>query len=231
MIKIYEVGGSVRDFYLGVNSKDKDFCVEASSWEEMREYIYSISSKVFLEKPEYFTIRAHVDGEAKDFVLARKDGAYSDGRRPDYVEAGTIFDDLARRDFTVNAIAIDAQTKEIIDPHGGFDDLNKRILRCVGNTRERFEEDTLRIIRAIRFKITKGFQFDEHIACNLTDPVLSQHWADKIALLSEDRIREELFKCFKHSTADSLDILSYVNPSIRTAIFKRDLWLMPTTSK
>jgi len=111
MIKLFEVGGHVRDGLLGIKSKDIDMAVEAPSWEAMREFVKHNTKKIFLEKEEFLTIRAmgH-DGLPKDFVLCRKDGAYSDGRRPDTVEAGTIFDDLARRDFTVNAIAKEVTT-------------------------------------------------------------------------------------------------------------------------
>ncbi len=103
MVKIYLVGGSIRDQLLGLKSKDLDYAVEAGSYEEMRDYIKE-NGKIFLETPEYLTIRAHLkNGEPADFVLCRKDGEYSDGRRPDKVTPGTLYDDLARRDFTVNA--------------------------------------------------------------------------------------------------------------------------------
>jgi tRNA nucleotidyltransferase (CCA-adding enzyme) len=157
MARFFQVGGSVRDKLLGVKSKDIDYAVECESFDAMREAILAKGGKIFVETPQYFTIRANVPVlGATDYVLCRKDGAYSDGRRPDSVEVGTIFDDLARRDFTVNAIAIDTETGALIDPHGGAQDLTARVLRCVGNPVDRFNEDRLRIFRAARFSLTKG---------------------------------------------------------------------------
>ena len=108
---IYQVGGSLRDECLGRPCKDFDFSVEAPSYEAMREHLVQDGYTIFLEKPEYLTIRARFpkghpqERVCADFVLCRKDGFYSDGRRPDTVEPGTIYDDLARRDFTMNAMA------------------------------------------------------------------------------------------------------------------------------
>ena len=153
-IKFYQVGGSVRDDLLGFPSKDIDYSVEAPSFEAMKSEIVNRGGEIFLEKPEYLTIRANVPNMgACDYVLCRKDGAYYDGRRPESVEIGTIRDDLARRDFTVNAMAIN-EDGELIDPHGGKVDLLHKTLRCVGNAHERFSEDYLRMLRAIRFCIT-----------------------------------------------------------------------------
>src|SRR5688572_2507881 len=116
-VKVFEVGGAVRDKLLGLRPKDIDFAVEAPSFKAMHEFVSSTCSTIFLIKPEFLTIRAHhATMGAVDFVLCRKDGAYSDGRRPDTVEPGTIFDDLARRDFTINAMAFDEEGN-LIDPH------------------------------------------------------------------------------------------------------------------
>src|SRR5687768_11467708 len=103
-IRFFRVGGCVRDELLGIESKDIDFAVEADSFEAMRDAVHARCSKVFLETPEFLTIRGlDPDIGAVDFVLCRKDGPTKDGRRPEFVEPGTILDDLARRDFTVNA--------------------------------------------------------------------------------------------------------------------------------
>jgi len=125
MFQKFEVGGCLRDEFKGIPSKDVDFAVEAPSFEAMRDELIEDGFEIFEERPEFFTIRAKVPKgnpledrtRVADFVMCRKDGPSSDGRRPDFVEPGTIFDDLARRDFTVNAIARNAITGEIIDPH------------------------------------------------------------------------------------------------------------------
>lgn len=203
MVKLYRVGGCVRDKILGIKSKDIDFAVEAKSFDEMRNHIISMGGKIFIEKPEYNTIRAHLNGEDADFVLCRKDGKYSDGRRPDSVEIGTIFDDLARRDFTMNAIAEDVETGELIDPFGGVNDIKENLIRCVGNAKDRFSEDSLRMLRAIRFAITKNFRLDYMIVGMLND----EEMCAKLQNVSPERIREELNKCFDKSTYQTLAYL------------------------
>lgn len=230
MIKVYEVGGSIRDSFLGLENKDLDYSVEAPSFEAMLEWVESTHQKVFLVKPEYLTIRAlDQDGKAKDYVMCRKDGAYSDQRRPDSVEIGTIFDDLARRDFTINAIARDVESGSIIDPHGGVADLEEGILRAVGSAKERFREDPLRILRAIRFAITKGLTLDEEILEILKD----EEWAKSLLTVSSDRIREELQKCFKFDTVLTLLFLQeFCSYKIVSVLFgMTGVWLKPTLEK
>ncbi len=231
-IKIFEVGGHVRDGLLGIKSNDIDCAVEAPSFQAMHEFVEANTSKIFLVKEEFFTIRAmgH-DKLVKDFVLCRKDGSYSDGRRPDFVEPGTIFDDLARRDFTINAIARDVDTGELLDPFNGQKDLAAGTLRCVGSARERFDEDALRIVRAIRFCITKGFMPDEEIWTILHDFL----WAEKLSSISTDRIRQELDKCFKFSTIRTIKFLNDIDSAFIDVMFSElhgeEIWLKPTTEK
>lgn len=227
MVRILKVGGCVRDQLLGVPFHDIDFAVEADSFEEMEAHVRSITKNVFLIKPEFFTIRAQLhSGEAVDFVLCRKDGIHSDGRRPDSVEKGTIFDDLARRDFTVNALAID-EAGILLDPHGGESDLAQKLLRCVGDTEERFNEDSLRILRAIRFHITKGFSLHKDIQKVFSQPKI---WIPKLKNVSEERTREELFKCFNHSTVETLRFFKRIPFEWTEALFQ-NLWLLPTNRK
>ncbi len=221
----YQVGGSVRDALLGLKSKDIDYAVEAESYEAMRSAIVERGGEVFLETPQYFTIRAKVPVlGACDFVLCRKDGAYSDGRHPSTVEVGTILDDLARRDFTVNAMAR-TEDGELIDPHGGSQDLRDKVLSCVGNTEERFTEDGLRLLRALRFSITKGLMMDIQIRRCLKD---FSFFVPRLDGVSVERIREELHKCFAADTVTTLVFLDDYN-QLRNYIFSNfDIWLKPT---
>lgn len=199
-VKFYQVGGSVRDEILGLRSKDIDYSVEASSYNEMREAIIDRGGEIFLETPEYFTIRANVPGMgACDYVLCRKEADYSDGRRPDKVEIGTLYDDLARRDFTMNAIAKD-EDGNLIDPFDGQKDLANGLIRCVGSAEERFSEDYLRMVRAIRFAITKKMELDWAIDACLRE----RNMQDNLIKVSVERIREELVKAFKHCTITTL---------------------------
>lgn len=225
MAKFYQVGGSVRDEILGLKSKDIDYAVEAPSFNHMREAILERGGEVFLETPQYFTIRARVPAlGACDFVLCRKDGAYDDGRHPKQVEVGTIFDDLARRDFTVNAIA-KAEDGTIIDPHEGVKDLKERKLRCVGKASERFTEDGLRMIRAIRFAISKSLMIDPDIRGCLQDEFF---FGPRLIGISIERIREELHKCFAFDTPRTLvywgDYAKILNFLFRSG----KIWLKPT---
>ena len=238
-IRSFEVGGAIRDRFLGLENKDRDFAVEAPNWETLRVHVHGIASKVFLETPEHLTIRALVPtgetrrgklvSEARDFVLCRKDGPHSDGRHPDWVEPGTIFDDLARRDFTVNAMAEDVETGELLDPFRGRRDLEERVLRCVGSAEARFGEDALRILRAVRFNLTKGLSFSDEIIDVLHED--GSRWAEHLRAVSVDRIREELLKCFKHDTRATLRLLAEINPAFVDVVFDGGLWLEPTLAK
>lgn len=225
MATFYQVGGSVRDELLGLKSKDIDYAVEAGSFADMRNAILERGGEIFLETPQYLTIRARVPAlGACDYVLCRKDGSYSDGRRPDTVEPGTIYDDLARRDFTVNAIA-KAEDGTLIDPHGGVDHLNLRLLRCVGDTCTRFTEDGLRMLRAIRFHIVKGLRIHSDIFECLNTPIF---FTKQLGGVSQERIREELVKCFQYDTIYTLKVLDNFS-EFRTHLFSYGtLWLKPT---
>lgn len=224
MTKIYQVGGSVRDKIMGKNTKDIDFAVEAKSFDEMRSIILERGCTIFLESPQFFTIRAkHPKMGGVDFSLCRKDGIYRDGRHPDDVAIGTIYDDLARRDFTMNAIAIDLDSGEILDPFEGQQDISKNIIRGVGDVKHRFDEDKLRAIRALRFSITKSMQLDPSV----TDAIHGLSVADYKGV-STDRIRDEVHKMFAFSTFDTIKILQDY-PVLPELMRERGLWLKPTT--
>lgn len=225
-VKTYQVGGWVRDRLMGMKPKDLDYAVVAKDFSTMLLWIQERGT-VFMTNEEFLTVRARLPGKPPaDFVLCRRDGDYGDGRRPDMVFAGTLEDDLRRRDFTVNAIAFDEESGEYMDPHGGRADIASKILRCVGDTRDRFSEDALRMLRAIRFAITKGFSLHQDIEDVL---VGSRELADRLARnVSKERQREELYKCFAHDTCATLEWLARF-PLVREACFRGGpLWLMPT---
>jgi tRNA nucleotidyltransferase (CCA-adding enzyme) len=235
-VTLFEVGGCVRDDLLGVRSKDIDFAVEAESFEAMREWMVNKGFTIFVETEQFFTIRAHfpkgwehagmdTSRLTADFVLARKDGAYTDGRRPDSTAPGTIFDDLARRDFTVNAMARTPEG-DLLDPHGGQRDLENRLLACVGNAEDRFREDALRALRAIRFAVTKGFT----LSAGITAALASDWLPPLLASVSKERQREEMRKAMHADTLATLDLLARF-PKVRDVVFSDGLWLEPTLSK
>lgn len=236
MVNIYLVGGAVRDHLMGKTPKDFDFSVVAKSYDDMREWIFENNFEIFLETPQYLTIRARrkepwtfagfdMSGLTFDFVLARQDGAYSDGRRPDEVTPGSIFDDLARRDFTMNAVAIDTDGN-IIDPFDGQRDIALNIIRCVGGI-ERLHEDGLRMLRAIRFAVQLGFRLDHDILEILRD------WdsLEYIVNVSTDRIRDELEKALRISTLETLYWLTHFEWLSCYIFEEAGLWLKPTSAK
>jgi tRNA nucleotidyltransferase (CCA-adding enzyme) len=248
-VQLYEVGGSIRDEFLGLENKDRDFvAVCPSGWDSLVEWAEGELDKLFLVTPEYFTIRGIKGKEVFDIVLARKEGAYSDGRHPDEVEPGTLEDDLARRDFTMNAIARSMEG-ELIDPFGGKDDIEEGIIQCVGDAEDRFKEDGLRVLRALRFMVTKPTMvLDASIQNILRSNRLGNEVRAVSRLLdsvSRERIREELYKMFKHDTITAARVLfderivhSYLNEAIfmdsradGTDNDSGDIWLKPSMGR
>jgi len=230
-IKLFEVGGCVRDALLGVQSKDVDFAVVAPSFEAMEAHIVAMGLKIFISKPEFVTIRAGVPKghelrsrcKDADFVLCRKDGPSTDGRRPDFVETGSLEDDLRRRDFTVNALARGLDG-ELIDLFDGVADLESRTLRFVGDPMKRIGEDGLRVLRGFRFMITKGLTADQETMRALTS-VLA---VEKLACVSIERIRDEIEKMVLHDTLAAMKLLASVPGDLQRAIFRSGLRLSAT---
>lgn len=233
--KIYLVGGAVREIYRGYAEKvkDWDFAVEADSFLHMKKWLEQSGFTIFLETPQYFTIRARaregfefanfdMSGRTFDFTLCRTEGEYSDGRRPDSVKPGTLQEDLSRRDFTINAMALDAAGK-LYDPFDGYSDLKGGLIRCVGST-ERLREDSLRMLRAIRFSIQLGFNFEHSVWHFLRDAANT----DLLKNVDENRIREELTKAFKVDTLETLRLLHEFEYIEDFVFSETDIWLTPT---
>lgn len=234
-VKPYLVGGAVREIVRGFPDKikDWDFSIEATDYDQMKAWINFQGFEIFVETPQYMTIRARaskpfyfagmdMSGRTFDFALCRTDGEYSDGRRPDSVEVATLETDLSRRDFTMNAIAMDA-SGTIIDPFGGQQDIKNDLIRLVGGV-ERLREDPLRMLRAIRFSIQLDFYMDDEIWAFLYNP----NNTVLLRSVDENRIRDELTKCFKLNTLETLHTLQGLY-SIQDFIFEETyIWLEPT---
>lgn len=249
-MRIYEVGGCVRDEILGVKSKDIDFTVvldegdfvpyRTKAGKEIVPEPYEAMERILRDRgftiypvkgaKENFTIRGRFPDYTKslvtignreysrrdaDFVLARVEGPYSDGRRPDWVKPGTLTDDLRRRDFTMNAIAKNTEG-HIIDPFNGRADIDAGIIRAVGDPHERMAEDALRVLRALRFSVTKDMTIDPAL-----DAVLRYDVEVHDLLhfkISAERKREELNKMFGHNTMRSMGVLN-AYPAIMGCLF------------
>jgi len=227
-IRAFEVGGSIRDEFLGLKSGDRDFSVEAPSYEAMKDYIVNVlGGDIKKETPECLTVKALVDHSPMDFVMCRTDGVYKDGsRKPENVSVGSVWDDLARRDFRVNAIARDLETGEFLDPYNGREDIALRLIRCVGRTEDRIMEDAVRLLRAVRIAITKELSIDGEIMRMFSDPF----WTSMLDEIHENRVRDELFKMFKHDTLESMRFFTDY-PLMRDACFSNNIWLKVTLEK
>jgi len=239
MFKFYEVGGKVRDEILGLQSKDVDYVAvpnealleKYSEAHEMfvvlESYLLNQGFQIFLSTPNCYTIRAKFPKEHKyegvaDFVMARKEIGYITGTRTPIVKPGTLYDDLERRDFTLNALAKD-EDGTIIDFFGGIGDLKAGVLKTPLDCSITFNDDPLRILRAIRFAITKGFQIPEEMA----EVIAHYDYEVYMAVVSEERIREELFKCFKHDSYETIQMLWNFQFLLKY-IFRTNIWLKPT---
>jgi hypothetical protein len=239
----FEVGGAVRDALLGIPTKDVDYSVVAEegrfdaadeAFQALEAHLLEQGFKVFESRPDFLTIRAQVAPDSPlrqrtnvaDFVLARRDGPYSDGRRPDWVKPGSLKDDIFRRDMTVNALCVDVDGN-LIDLVGGLGDLEKRQLRFVGNPKSRIEEDGLRVARALRFHVTKGFTLTDETweACT------SEFASEMLSKVSVERIREELNKMFRANTLNSLTLLTTLPAHTREALFRDGLRLDATLAQ
>lgn len=155
--KAYLVGGCLRDMMMGREPHDFDIATSAEP-----ETVMSIFSdfEVIPTGIKHGTVTVMVDGEPIEITTFRKDSDYSDGRRPDSITfTDKVEDDLSRRDFTINAMAFGLDG-EIVDPFGGKSDIKSRVIRTVGSAEDRFSEDGLRILRAIRFASVLGFAIE-----------------------------------------------------------------------
>lgn len=244
--KIYFVGGYVRDKLLGIKSKDIDFVFVIDDinvtiekgFEIMSNWLIDEGFNIFLTTPNMLTIRAKFPQNNKyseyssltaDFVLARKEEYNDDSRRP-IVQIGTLSDDLKRRDFTVNAMAMDLNGT-IIDLFDGKSDLEKMILKTPLDPLITLSDDPLRVLRALRFHVTKDFIFEP----TLFESIKNEEIINKLfTLVSGERIREELERMFKYSTPDTLRVLYKIDnyiPNFIDRLFINHLWLKPTTKR
>ena len=178
------VGGCVRDLLLGRVASDWDIATDARPNELLGIFPRAIPTGI-----EHGTVTVVVAGRHYEVTTLRGEGTYSDGRRPDWVNfVDDITADLARRDFTVNAIAIDSLDGKVIDPFAGRGDLERGLLRAVGNPIDRFSEDGLRVLRAARFVATLELSLDPATEAAI-EPTL-----DTYRKVAHERIRDEWVK-------------------------------------
>jgi tRNA nucleotidyltransferase (CCA-adding enzyme) len=232
-IRFFLVGGTIRDELLGHKPSDIDYCVEAHNFETMRDYLLNNKYEIYVEKPEYGTLKAKcpLTKVVSDYSLCRKDSVYSDFRRPDSIEIANIYEDLSRRDFKMNAIAklqCNDGTYEYYDPYDGARDIENKEINCVGNTIDRLTEDPLRGLRALRFSVTKGFTISDEII----SVIHSTQFIDNFCHLAKERIQIELQKMFQFNTVKSIEVLNTLPQRLLQIIFtESNIWLLPTLKK
>lgn len=210
----YLVGGCVRDTLMKRPFHDTDITTNALP-EQITDTFKNY--KTIPTGIKHGTVTVISGGIPYEITTYRIDGEYSDSRRPDSVEfTANLREDLARRDFTINAIAMNLHG-EISDPFGGAEDIQKKIIRCVGSPEKRFSEDALRIMRAVRFSSQLGFEIEQETA----EAVHSMK--NRLKNISKERIREELDKlicgknCF-NVLMEYSDVISTVIPEFEKCI-------------
>lgn len=183
------VGGCVRDLLLGRRVQDVDITTDARPETVMQLFRRTVPTGL-----QHGTVTVILDGHPYEVTTYRTESTYSDGRRPDAVAyAQTIEEDLSRRDFTINALAYEPLTRELIDEYDGRGDLERRIIRTIGHPEERFFEDGLRPVRACRFRSSLGFDIheDTHTA------MLREDVRQRMQGVAMERFADELGKGFK----------------------------------
>ena len=192
----YCVGGCVRDSLLGMTPSDWDICTSA-----LPQQTKQLFPKTFDTGLKHGTISVKAGADVYEVTTFRVDGDYKDSRRPESVTfTSSIEEDLSRRDFTMNAMAYN-ETDGLIDPFGGRNDLEKGLIRCVGNPDVRFCEDALRMLRAVRFAAQKGFEIEEKTLFSI------QKNAGLIENLSSERIIAEIEKILLSDQPEHLKLL------------------------
>lgn len=210
----YLVGGCVRDALMSRPVHDFDITTNA-----LPEEILEVFSgyRVIPTGLKHGTVTVMCGDEPFEITTFRVDGEYSDSRRPDSVRFTTsIEEDLARRDFTMNAVAVRADGT-VIDPYGGRSDIEHGIIRCVGDPEKRFAEDALRILRALRFASRSGFKIERETAHAV------HRLCGRLDFIAKERIREELdgILCGKHCAEVMLefsDVFAQIIPEIKPCI-------------
>jgi poly(A) polymerase len=185
---VYLVGGCVRDLVLGRPTSDYDLATDAPPDVVKRLLASAAAEHVWTVGERFGTIGAHLDGLTVEITTFRSEEYAARSRKPTVRFGTTLEGDLARRDLTINAMAEDLRSGELVDPFGGARDLEARLVRAVGDPDERFAEDPLRLLRAVRFVAQLGFRLEPETAAAIGRS------ADRLADISRERIAQEMNK-------------------------------------
>lgn len=208
----YVVGGCVRDSIMEKTPHDWDICTSATP-----EVVKSLFSHTTDYGMKHGTITAFADKEGYEITTFRAETDYSDHRHPDTVEfVADLKSDLSRRDFTINALAYNNES-QLIDMFNGLDDIRNQMIRCVGNADERFKEDALRILRALRFAATLGFDIEDK-----TSEAIHYN-VHLLKYIAKERKRDELMKLLGGNYTTKIlleysDVIAEVIPEIQLCV-------------
>ena len=229
----YLVGGCVRDllmnpphkFMWGMNREPKDWDITTNAKPEEIQKLFP--NNIYENKFGTVAVKTDSDDEQLKIIeitTFRLEGKYTDKRHPDEVKfAKTIEEDLSRRDFTINAIALKPNTQnlkpELVDPYNGQEDIKNKLIRSVGEPEKRFNEDALRLMRAIRFSVQLGWEIEKKTFAALKKE------AGFIEMIAKERIRDEFIKIIMSSLAkkgiellEEVDLLKFIVPELRQGI-------------
>lgn len=210
---LYVVGGAVRDFLMKKTPKDFDLATDALP-EETEKIIQDLGYKT-IPVGKKFGIIVAVDEHGDEFEIATLRSDIGKGRRPDAVEFTTIDRDVLRRDLTINALFYDLNKNEIVDLVGGISDILNGVIRTVGNPQDRFEEDSLRKLRAIRFFARSGKTFDKDTAEALRDTSLEGVSSERIYNEFKSGLRQAKSPKVFIETLNDFNYLPHIFPNLK----------------
>lgn len=220
--ELYIVGGAVRDILLGKKPQDIDLATNLTP-EEVKQIAAERGYKVIPTGEEYGTVTI-IDGKGNSYETTtfRKELYDRETRKPKVTFTDDVIEDLSRRDFTINAIAYDVVNGKLVDPYNGAEDLKRGIIRAVGDPKERFMEDPLRVFRGMRFAATYDFEIDEKTFGAMKDPEVKE----ALKKVPKERVVMELEKLFKNAEkpskffelAKEAGLLEYVAPPLKDTV-------------
>ena len=213
--KCYLVGGAVRNLIRGIKPADFDFTTDALPDEMIRLFKRVIPTGI-----EHGTVTILFKGMNYEVTTFRIDGDYSNSRHPDNIEfSSSIYEDLKRRDFTINSMAYDPVSCVLLDPHEGKKDLKRKLIKCIGDPVKRFSEDGLRVLRGCRFSSQLDFEIEKKTLAGMKDQGF------RLEYISAERIRDEIIKILMSDRPSKAffvmkdtGILKYIIPELESGI-------------
>lgn len=219
----YFAGGWVRDHLLGLRSPDVDVATDASPEEVLKLFPNTIEVGI-----SFGVVRVIFEGLQVEVASFRKDGLYVDGRHPESIERASPEEDAQRRDFTINGMFYDPIKEQVLDFVGGQEDLRNKIIRAIGNPQHRFDEDRLRVIRAVRFASRLGFSIEgktreamKNFSSSLFPAVAKERiWQELCKMIADGRVKTVILEMYRLGILQSLfpDLKDYSEKEVELLV-------------